>query len=119
MLAPARPQSIDVAAGGAPMNNVPRAVATVQVDNERVRVTEWRFAPGAETGEHIHGFDYTVVPMTNGRLKLVSPRGEEHFAELKAGVSYFRKAGVHHNVINANAYEFVFVEVELKEAARS
>jgi quercetin dioxygenase-like cupin family protein len=96
------------------MSKLPKAVATVQVDNERVRVTEWRFAPGAETGEHVHQMDYVVVPMADGRLKLVSPQGEESFAELKQGVSYFRKAGVHHNVINANAFEFAFVEIELK-----
>ena len=97
------------------MTNLPKGVATVQVDNERVRVIEWRFAPGAETGEHVHGMDYVVVPMANGRLKLVSPQGEESFAELKQGVSYFRKAGVHHNVINANAFEYAFVEIELKD----
>ena len=33
------------------------AVPTVQVDNDRVRVTEWRFAPGAATGWHRHEFD--------------------------------------------------------------
>jgi beta-alanine degradation protein BauB len=38
----------------------------------------------------------------------------ETFAELKHGVSYTRKTGVHHNVINANSYEFAFVEIELK-----
>lgn len=27
-----------------------RATPTVFIDNERVRVTEWRFAPGAATG---------------------------------------------------------------------
>jgi quercetin dioxygenase-like cupin family protein len=91
-----------------------KATATVQVDNARVRVTEWRFAPGQETGEHIHAFDYVVVPLADGRLKLVSPAGEESFADLKQGVSYFRKAGVHHNVINANAFEYAFVEIELK-----
>ena len=96
------------------MKKLPKAVPTVQVDNERVRVTEWRFVTGAETGEHIHEFDYVVVPSGNGRLKLVSPKGDESFADLKLGVSYFRKAGVHHNVINANAYEFAFVEIELK-----
>ena len=90
------------------------AVPTVQVDNQRVRVTEWRFAPGAETGEHVHQMDYIVVPTVTGKLKLVSPQGEESFADLKLGVSYFRKAGVHHNVINANDYEFAFVEIELK-----
>jgi beta-alanine degradation protein BauB len=96
------------------VSKLPQAVPIVQVDNERVRVTEWRFAPGAETGEHIHQMDYVVVPSGDGRLKLVSPLGEESLADLKLGVSYFRKAGVHHNVINANAYEFAFVEIELK-----
>src|ERR1700694_5767342 len=96
------------------MSKLSQAVATVQVDNERVRVTEWRFAPGAETGEHVHQMDYVVVPSGNGRLKLVSPQGEESFADLKQGGSYFRKAGVHHNVINANAVEYAFVEIELK-----
>jgi beta-alanine degradation protein BauB len=91
-----------------------QAVATVQEDNERVRVTEWRFAPGAETGFHVHGMDYVVVPSGDGQLKLVSPEGEESFTELKNGQSYFRKAGVHHNVINANDFEFAFVEIELK-----
>jgi beta-alanine degradation protein BauB len=92
-----------------------KAVATVQVDNERVRVTEWRFAPGAETGEHVHQMDYVVVPGANGRLKLVSPEGQETFADLRQGVSYFRRAGVHHNVINANDFEYAFVEIELKD----
>ncbi|HEX5998637.1 MAG TPA: cupin domain-containing protein [Hyphomicrobiaceae bacterium] len=96
------------------MSSRPQAVPTVQVDNDRVRVTEWRFAPGAETGEHVHQMDYVVVPVGNGRLKLVSPQGEEGFSDLQLGVSYFRKAGVHHNVINANPFEFAFVEVELK-----
>jgi quercetin dioxygenase-like cupin family protein len=93
---------------------LPRAVATVQVDSARVRVTEWRFAPGAETGEHVHTMDYVVVPLASGRLKIVSPEGAESFADLTHGVSYARQAGVHHNVINANAFAFVFLEIELK-----
>ena len=58
--------------------------------------------------------DYVVVPGGDGRLKLVLPDGQETFSELKRGVSYFRKAGVHHNVINANDIEYAFVEIELK-----
>jgi hypothetical protein len=30
-------------------------------------------------------------------------------------VSYFRNVGVEHNVVNANDFEFVFVEVEIKK----
>ena len=91
------------------------AQPTIQVDNDRTRVTEWRFAPGAETGEHIHEMDYVVVPSMDGKLKIQMPDGSESLAELKAGVSYFREKGLHHNVINANDYEFAFVEIEFKE----
>ena len=90
------------------------AVPTVQTDNERTRVTEWRFAPGAATGYHRHEYDYVVVPMTTGKLTIVGPDGEVTTAELAAGVSYFRQLGVEHDVINANDFEFVFVEVEFK-----
>ena len=89
------------------------AVATVQVDNDRVRVTEWRFAPGAETGWHRHEFDYVVVPMTTGRLRIDTGTSEV-IAELVVGQSYFRPALIEHNVINANAYELAFIELEMK-----
>jgi len=89
------------------------ATATVQVDNERVIVTEWRFAPGADTGHHVHAHDYVVVPLTSGTLRLVDSDGVRD-AALTAGVSYARLAGVAHNVINVNAHEFRFVEIELK-----
>jgi quercetin dioxygenase-like cupin family protein len=89
------------------------AVPTVQIDNDTVRVTEWRFAPGAATGFHRHEFDYVVVPLTTGRLA-VEGTGGTVTAELTAGRAYTRPAGVEHDVRNANAFEFVFVEVEIK-----
>lgn len=92
----------------------PQAVPTVQAENDRVRVTEWRFAPGAETGFHVHGMDYVVVPLGDGRLQLEAPDGAVTFAEMKHGQSYARSAGVHHNVINAADHEYAFVEIELK-----
>jgi len=91
-----------------------RAVPTVQIDTDRVRVTEWRFAPGAATGFHRHELDYVIVPMTTGRLKLVGADGAQSFGELSAGVPYARQAGVEHDVINDTAAEFVFLEIELK-----
>ena len=89
------------------------ATPTVQVDNERVIVTEWRFAPGADTGHHVHAHDYVVVPLTTGTLRLVEPDGTRE-VQLQAGVSYARMAGVAHNVINANTHDFSFIEIELK-----
>lgn len=92
------------------------AVATVQIDNQHVKVTEWRFAPGAETGWHRHGMYYVVVPQTTGRLQLETPEGviDSH---LTSGVSYARPVGVEHNVINPGPDEFVFVEIELKTSS--
>lgn len=90
-----------------------KAVSTRQVENDRVIVTKWTFAPGAETGHHVHGHDYVVVPLTAGKLRLVEPEGVRD-VELKVGGSYSRLTGVAHNVININDYEFSFVEIELK-----
>jgi len=90
-----------------------QAVPHKQFETERVIVTEWRFAPGAETGWHRHGHDYVVVPMTSGVLLLETPDGDRN-AELTAGVSYTREEGVEHNVINVNDFDFSFIEIELK-----
>lgn len=46
-----------------------------QVETDRAIVTEWRFAPGAETGHHVHAHDYIVVPLTTGTLRLEEPEG--------------------------------------------
>mgnify|MGYP002785200209 FL=1 len=89
------------------------AVATVQVDNETVKVTEWRFAPDAETGWHRHEYDYVVVPVTDGKLRLETPNGDIE-ADLRLGQAYSRPVGVEHNVINASGAELVFIEVEIK-----
>ncbi len=92
---------------------VTAAQPTLQIDNERVRVTEWRFAPGAETGPHRHEMDYVVVPLYNGTLRIETTGGVTE-AELRCGVSYTRSAGVEHNVVNSNSFEFAFIEIELK-----
>lgn len=94
---------------------VPRllAVPTKQVENDRFIVTEWRFPPGAHTGWHRHAYDYVVVPMTTGTLHLETAAGPTS-GDLVAGVAYSRLAGVEHDVINDNPYEFVFIEIEAK-----
>ena len=89
------------------------AKATIFIDNDRVIVTEYRFQPGENTGWHRHGHDYVVVPLMDGKVKLLMDSGES-FAEMKKGVPYFRPEGVEHDVINANDGEYAFIEIELK-----
>jgi quercetin dioxygenase-like cupin family protein len=91
----------------------PAAIPTVQIDNEQVKVTEWRFPPGAETGWHRHSMYYVVVPQTTGPLLLETAQGPVT-SQLTTGVAYARPVGIEHNVINPGPGEFVFVEIELK-----
>ncbi len=89
--------------------------ALVQIDNERVIVTELRFSPGSETGWHRHGYDYVIVPQTTGQLRMADAGGER-VAALTAGDAYYRPAGVEHNVMNDNNHAFVLIEIELKNS---
>lgn len=92
------------------------AVPTVLIDNDRVRVTEWRFRTrGDNTGWHRHGFDYVVVPLFDGQLEIDLGGGKRTIAPMKNGVPYFRNEGVEHDVINGNDFECAFVEIELLE----
>ena len=91
----------------------PQALPTVQISNERVIVTEWRFPPGSETGWHVHAHDYVVVPTTGGELLLETPEGNRT-VPLTLGQSYTRHVGVEHNVINPTDQEVVFVEIEMR-----
>jgi beta-alanine degradation protein BauB len=89
------------------------ATATVQIDNKRVIVTEWRFAPGTETGQHRHGLDYVVVPTVGGTLTIESATDSRQ-VPIVLGQSYTRLAGIEHNVANDTGEEIVFVEIELR-----
>jgi quercetin dioxygenase-like cupin family protein len=94
-------------------NPRPKAVATLLQETERVIVTEWRFAVGAETGWHRHQHDYVVVCLTDGKLLAETSQGNVE-TPLRHGQAYVRPVGVEHNIVNASAGEFAFVEVELK-----
>jgi quercetin dioxygenase-like cupin family protein len=94
-----------------------KAVPTVHVDNEHVRVTEWRFAPGAATGWHRHEFDYVITPVIGGTVEIEAAGGVRTPFVMEPGKSYFRPAGVEHDVINGPGGELRFVEVELKSRA--
>jgi quercetin dioxygenase-like cupin family protein len=90
-----------------------QADATPLIDNDRVRVIEWRFPPGTETGVHVHGMDLVVVPIITGLLTIVDDEGEKE-NKITHGVPYFRAAGVKHNVVNRTDGEIAFIEIEMK-----
>ena len=91
-----------------------KAKATVFIENERSRVTEWRFAPGAATGWHRHEYDYVILPLHTCQLKIVTKDAADSIEELVAGVPYYCELGSEHDVISPNSDEFAFIEVEIK-----
>ena len=90
------------------------AQAATVVDTDRLRITTWTFgAEGANTGQHVHEYDYVVVPVTGGTFTITDPEGGTHEMTQQAGVAYLGTAGTAHDVI-ASA-PAVFVEIELKQ----
>ena len=91
-----------------------KAKANIQIDNERVRVTEYSFDKNEETGFHVHQWDYVVIPQTDGLLLLIDDNDVETTTTLVKGQPYYREAGVSHNVINIGKEKLVFIEIEIK-----
>ena len=92
----------------------PQCVATNLIDDARVCVTRFDFAPGAETGWHRHGHDYVITAITDCPMRIELSDGETRHVQVPAGTAYRRDEGVEHNVINEGLTEMRFVEVELK-----
>lgn len=90
-----------------------RAHAKVLIENEQVKVSEWRFRTGAATGYHRHEHDYVVVPLHTGSLTMLSATGDRTQAALTLGAPYYRDAGVEHDVLYEGEGEFAFIEIEL------
>ncbi|MGB5557221.1 MAG: cupin domain-containing protein [Paracoccaceae bacterium] len=90
------------------------AIATRLIDDERVCVTRFEFAPGAETGWHRHAHDYVIMAVTDCCMMLEEPGGAVREVLVPAGTAYRRAEGVEHNVINGGDTRMSFVEVELK-----
>jgi quercetin dioxygenase-like cupin family protein len=92
----------------------PACTATQMIDDARVRVTRFDFAPGEETGWHRHGFDYVITTLTDCEMLLEEPGGGSRQVMVPAGTSYRRQEGVEHNVVNGGKKPMSFVELELK-----
>jgi beta-alanine degradation protein BauB len=91
------------------------AQATNIADNDQVRVTVWTFEDsGAATGQHVHEFDYVVVPVTGGTFRVTEPDGAAREITQVPGLPYLGTQGTAHDVASSGDERAIFVEVELK-----
>lgn len=91
----------------------PPAVPTILLDDAVTRVTRWDFVPGADTGHHVHGLGYIVVPMTDCHF-LIEDKDGTREVKVRTGEVYRREAGVEHNVVNGGTAFMSFIEIETK-----
>lgn len=92
----------------------PACTATQLIDDDLVRVTRFDFAPGAETGWHVHGMNYVITALSDCHMLLEEPGGASRSVLVPAGTVYRRDAGVEHNVVNAGDAPMSFIETEIK-----
>ncbi len=93
-----------------------KAEPVVHIDDGRFKVTEWRFAPGAETGWHIHGHDYVIVPLTDGRLDLGCPTAARRAPICARAYPIPGAPESRTNVVNGGDAPLAFLEVEAVES---
>ena len=87
--------------------------ANVLIDNDKVKVTEWYFEIGDSTGHHDDEYNYIVIPMLDGELKIIDKNNTATISKLTKGGVYYREKGVEHNVFNNNKFPYSFIEIEL------
>ena len=92
----------------------PACTATEMINDARVRVVRFDFAPGAQTGWHRHDHDYVITTVTDCPMLIEMPDNTTKRTLVPAGTAYRREQGVEHNVINGGTVAMTFVEVELK-----
>jgi quercetin dioxygenase-like cupin family protein len=81
------------------------------LENERVRVLEARFLPGASIGAHMHP-DHVVVVISAGKLSITNTEGTREI-DAKVGDTFFIPAQTH-SARNVGTTEFVCVVTEIK-----
>ena len=75
------------------------AKSKVLIENDKTIVTEWSFDVGDSTGIHTHEYNYIVVPMLDGELKVIDKNNHETISKLTKGGAYYREKGIKHKII--------------------
>lgn len=87
---------------------------TILFEDDKTKITSWRFDPGAETGWHEHDVDYVTIQKSGGRLKLESDTGDVKFVDYKMDHAAGYAAPIRHNATNISDEEVRVIEIEYK-----
>lgn len=84
----------------------------VVLENDKVRVLEYRGAPGAKTAMHSHP-NIVACILSNGKFKFTSPDGQSMEIDVEAGQAMYMDA-TSHATENIGTTEVHAILVELK-----
>ena len=94
---------------------IAEADRVVLLEDEKTRITFWRFPPGAQTGWHRHIHDYVTLQQSGGQLKLEDRNGNIKHIQYKEGHAAAYSAPVEHNATNISDVEVRVTEIEYKK----
>jgi hypothetical protein len=89
---------------------------TLKLENDRVRVLEFRFKPGDKEPTHAH-IPYVVYFLSSGTIRTVAPGGMPVISSVTQGDVSYRDA-LSHTTENIGQTEVHALIVELKAAGR-
>lgn len=90
------------------------AERVVMFEDEKTRITFWRFPPGTQTGWHRHAHDYVTIQQSSGQLKLENRDGTVKVIDYKDGRAAAYSAPIEHNATNISDVEVRVTEIEYK-----
>jgi mannose-6-phosphate isomerase-like protein (cupin superfamily) len=85
----------------------------VLLDNDKVRVLDFKVKPGEETGMHSHPNHVTYF-LVDGKMLTTMPDGKSSEKDVKAGDTFWSE-GVTHNNKNMGKTEAHAIVIELKD----
>jgi len=88
----------------------------VLLDNDKVKVLEFRVKPGEKTGIHSHPGEYILYTLTGGTMKTTLEDGEVSERTTKPGETSWNKAVIHDNE-NIGETEIRALVIEIKASA--
>ena len=86
----------------------------VMLEDEKTRITSWRFPPGTETGWHRHTHNYVTIQQSGGQLHLENRDGTVKVIEYEDGRTAGYSAPIEHNATNISDEEVRVTEIEYK-----
>ena len=90
------------------------AERVVMFEDEKTRITFWRFPPGTETGWHRHTHDYVTIQQSGGQLQLENRDGTVKVIDYEDGRAAAYSAPIEHNATNISDVEVRVTEIEYK-----